>query len=145
VARRFVFRWRHFDEPIDGLVYASAVAIGFATLENLIYLPWLGWVEQAARSLTSPLMHSLFAAIWGFGAGRAAFRARTPAARFAWQAIPLATSMLIHGLYDFLVIGLHATLPASGVVLVLWLLMIARARRLVREKGTDPSSRPSRK
>ena len=34
----FVFRRPVFDEPIDGIVYAVAAALGFAALENFVYL-----------------------------------------------------------------------------------------------------------
>lgn len=132
VARGIIFRWRHFDEPIDGLIYASAVAIGFASLENVLYLPYLSWPEQLARALASPLTHSLFAALWGFGMSRARFSARTGLGRFLWQALPLLASMALHGLYDFFLLAFHATFVASGIALVLWLLLIRYARRAVR-------------
>jgi len=135
VARALIFRWKQFDEPIDGLIYASAVAVGFAAVENLLYLPHLDWPEQLARALTSPLTHSLFAAIWGLGLIHARLHAPTRGARFLLQALPLAASMLLHGFYDFLVIGPGATLPASGIVLVLWLWMIVWARSVVRGRS----------
>ena len=37
-----VYHWDEFDEPIDGVVYGVAVALGFATLENLLYVTRLG-------------------------------------------------------------------------------------------------------
>jgi hypothetical protein len=43
--------------------------------------------------------------------------------------------MVLHGLYDFLLIGVGATIPASGLALVLWLFLIVYARRLVRLDG----------
>lgn len=132
VARTLVFRWRHFDEPIDGLVYASAVAIGFASLENVLYLPYLNWPEQLARALASPLTHSLFAAVWGFGVSRARFYARTRVGRFLWQVLTLLLSMGLHGLYDFFLLALNATFLASGIALVLWTFLIVHARRLIR-------------
>lgn len=33
-----VYKHVEFDEPYDGIVYAVAVSLGFATLENFIYL-----------------------------------------------------------------------------------------------------------
>jgi RsiW-degrading membrane proteinase PrsW (M82 family) len=131
VARLFVFRWRHFDEPIDGLVYAGSVAIGFATIENVLYLNHLTWVEQLARAVASPLTHSLFAAIWGFGVSRAFFVARTARSRFLWQAGALLASMAVHGLYDFFLLAYNATYVASLIALVLWLFLIRHARALV--------------
>jgi len=31
-----------FDEPIDGMIYAAAVGLGFASLENIFYV-WDAW------------------------------------------------------------------------------------------------------
>src|ERR1700688_4496794 len=31
-------RNRHFNEPVDGMIYASAVALGFAAIESLLYI-----------------------------------------------------------------------------------------------------------
>lgn len=136
VARGLVFRWRHFDEPIDGLIYASAVAIGFASVENVVYLPYLHWSAQLARALVSPLTHSLFSALWGFGTARAFFESRTRASRFLWQALPLGLAMAVHGLYDYVLLAHDATLVCSAVALVLWIMLIVYARRVSRSHGT---------
>jgi len=52
-ARLFLFRSRHFDEPMDGLIYAAVVAIGFASVENVLYLEGLTWGEALARAAAS--------------------------------------------------------------------------------------------
>ncbi len=132
LARSLVFRWRHFDERIDGMVYAAAVAIGFATVENLLFAPLLSWPEMLARAVTSPLTHSLFAAIWGFGTAHALLVCRSRGRRLLWQLGSLALAMLAHGLYDFLLLGFNATIPASGVILLLWVGLIWNSRRLIR-------------
>ncbi|ANM31823.1 hypothetical protein ABI59_23055 [Acidobacteria bacterium Mor1] len=137
VARLFVYRWHAFDEPVDGLVYASAIGIGFAALENLLFLPYLPWSEGLARSIASPLTHSLFAAVWGFGLSRARLRTATAAGRAMWMVLPLAASMLLHGLYDFALLAAEATWAASAITLAIWLPVIAYARRLV---GRDLSA-----
>ena len=131
-ARLLVFRWRHFDERIDGMVYAGAVAIGFATVENLLYAQILPWPQQLARAVTSPLTHSLFAAIWGFGAAHALIVCRSKGCRLLWQLVPLVLAMAVHGLYDFFLLAFNATLPASAVILLLWVALILHSRRLVR-------------
>src|SRR5262245_45655532 len=32
-----VYHWKEVDEPLDGLIYGVAIALGFATLENVLY------------------------------------------------------------------------------------------------------------
>ncbi len=152
VARLTVYRSRDFDEPIDGIVYAATVAIGFATVENLLFATYLGAGEQVARSLASPLTHSLFAAVWGFGIARARFDARSAVGRLTWQGGTLVSAMALHGLYDFVLLAWGAAYLAGGIALVLWLALIAHARAVVRRpghrvrprKGPEPDTAASR-
>lgn len=139
VAALTVFRLRDFDEPIDGIVYAATVAIGFATLENLLYAPHLGAGEQAARALASPLTHSLFAAVWGFGVARARFAARNPGARRFWIGSTLLAAMVLHGLYDFSLLALNAAYVSGAIALALWIALIVHARRVA---GQGPTAQP---
>jgi len=115
------FRSRHFDEPVDGVVYAASAALGFACVENALMLREhpLGWV-WIARTLLALPAHVFFAAAWGYALGRAK-REKRPGAIFpaAWVVATAA-----HGLYAHLVYGrgagaLVGTLPllaAMGVV-----------------------------
>ena len=107
------FRSKHFDEPIDGLVYAASAALGFACIENALTLrdnP-LGWI-WIARTLVALPAHVFFACLWGYALGRVK-RIKRPGPLFpaAWL---LATGA--HGLYAHLVYGrgpgaLVGTLP----------------------------------
>lgn len=130
-ARLTVFRRKEFDEPIDGLIYASMVAIGFATVENVLYLPYLDWRQQLARSLTSPLTHSLMAAPWGFAAAQARLSGASFHVRLAIVGTGLAASIFLHGIYDTFLLAFGLTLPAAATALALWIGILLRARRLV--------------
>ena len=72
-----VLRFREFDEPIDGIIYASFIALGYAAVENLIYLSYLTPLEALARGFAGPVVHILFASIWGYTIG-CAFLERRP-------------------------------------------------------------------
>ena len=44
-----VYHWDEFDEPLDGVVYGVAVALGFATLENMsCSSPGWGWASPGS-------------------------------------------------------------------------------------------------
>ncbi len=96
------FRSKYFDEPYDGVVYASAAALGFAVTENarmLMTHPHEGvWLARAALALPANVF---FATAWGYALGRAK-RQKTPGPIFpaAWL---LAT--LMHGLYAHILWG----------------------------------------
>ena len=123
---RFV---RQFDEPIDGIIYASFIALGFAAVENLRYLEFLTTRQAFARGFAGPVLHIVFASIWGYYVGRAWLRRR--AVIFTAFAA-LAFSAVVHGVYDFVVIGLAAPwLPISASLIVgLWIWRLCLIRDL---------------
>lgn len=134
------FRSRWFDEPLDGLVYSSAAALGFATVENAmtlrVHAPTGIWLLRTALALPA---HVFFACAWGYALGRAK-RAKRPGAMFplAWL---IATAA--HGLYAHLVYGrgpgaLVGTIP---ILLAMGLPTVFAIRDL-RERA-DRSSRTS--
>lgn len=134
VAWAVLFRTRWFDEPIDGLVYAATVAIGFASLENALYAPHVDGVTQLARAATTPLTHSVFSALWGFGSGRALLVEKTPLRRALWLVIPFVLAAVAHGVYDAVVVTLELPWLASLVVLGIWAFVIGYARAIVKER-----------
>jgi len=157
VAFLFVFGWSEFDEPIDGFVYAAAISIGFASVENYYNLPSLPLWEQLAHTATLPLTHTLFAAVWGFGIAWARLCIGPGARRTALQACSVLLAMSLHGLYEFLLFAYQATFLTSGLILVIWVFVIWRARECLRqqaalattshlvipEKGSSHNSSPS--
>lgn len=63
-----VFRNRYFDEHFDGIIYAAAVALGFAVVENYFYLnDQPSWeVLPVLRSILSVLGHYAYAVLMGY-------------------------------------------------------------------------------
>ena len=111
-----VFWHRELDEPIDGIICASFVALGYAAVENVIYLGFLTHYEAAARGFAGPVVHMLFASIWGFTIG---------CTRIRGESIlhPMTGGFLVaaglYGLYDFIVLqqSLNA-LPIAALLVV---------------------------
>jgi len=107
-ARTSVFRHAEFDEPMDGIVYAAAAALGFASIENVGYLFSAqrenGWVAFeivfVARALLSVPGHVLFSSIWGAALGRAKFIQDQGATRRLLFS-GLLGAMALHGLFNF--------------------------------------------
>ena len=69
IAASNVLKHHEFDEPIDGLVYATAATLGFATLENALYMLEGGAGLILLRGPISTLGHILFAGAWGYALG----------------------------------------------------------------------------
>lgn len=124
-----VVRFRAFDEPLDGIIYASFIGLGFAFAENLGYLDYLAPLEAAARGFASPVIHILFASIWAHWITRAWLDKR-PLLLPGLAGFLIAT--LLHGSYDFLVL-LHpvAALPTAAVMIVIvWVWRLRLMRRM---------------
>jgi RsiW-degrading membrane proteinase PrsW (M82 family) len=132
-------RFRAFDEPVDGIIYASFIALGFATLENVQYLQFLSGPEAIARGFAGPIVHILFASIWAYQVGLAHLARRN---RLIVATGYLALTALLHGAYDFLVIALPlSALPLAALMILgiwLWRMHLIRdLHRTAQRYGVD--------
>jgi protease PrsW len=124
-----VLRFEHFDEPLDGIIYASFIALGYAAVENLYYLQFLTVPEAIARGFVGPVIHVLFASIWAYWITRAHL-ARRSSVRAALLGLLLSSGL--HGVYDFLVLLQPvAALPAgAGLIAAIWIWRLRLMRRM---------------
>ena len=110
-----VLRFRAFDEPLDAIIYASFIALGYALIENLHYLDFLTRNEAIARGFAGPLVHIVFASVWAYYIGLAHFSSRSVMrTALTW----LLVTALLHGTYDFIALGLPKIALASAAFLV---------------------------
>jgi RsiW-degrading membrane proteinase PrsW (M82 family) len=109
-------RLRAIKEPLDGLLLAAAVALGFATVENISYGLRFGMDVLWTRSLLCSAGHMIISATWGFYYGIILFRKQN--IKHKTQLAPVLSALVpaavIHGLYNFLV-----TMDLSFYALVL--------------------------
>jgi protease PrsW len=91
-----------FNEQVDGIIYAAAGALGFATFENIFFIADVGESIILLRGPVSALAHVLFAAMWGASLGFAHFY--TDRVR-KWRMIGfgLARAILTHAIFDILI------------------------------------------
>lgn len=125
-------RFKAFDEPLDGIIYAAFIALGFATVENIQYLQYVTGLEMLGRGFASPLVHIMFASIWAYYIGLAFLHQQ----RLAIVVLKyLGLAALMHGIYDFIVIALPvAALPSSALlILAIWLWRMRLIRDLHRK------------
>ncbi|WP_251555261.1 glutamic-type intramembrane protease PrsW [Neobacillus muris] len=97
-----VYQHVEFDEPFDGIVYGSAVSLGFATVENVFYLIANGIEHAMTRALLPVSSHALFGVIMGYYIGKAKF---TDGSKAKWVILSLLLPVLLHGIYDFILIS----------------------------------------
>lgn len=96
--RFILYRNKNFNEPFDGIVYATMVGMGFATLENVLYVFNYGVTTGILRMFTAVPAHATFAILMGFFLGRAKFTHRK---EFSYSVLALLIATAFHGAYDY--------------------------------------------
>ncbi len=122
--RLYIFPKAAFNEPMDGIVYAVLIAMGFATAENLQYVLVLqgGFESGLVRMFTAVPAHGMLAVIMGYFVGQAKFD-NYNRLRLFMRGLGLA--ILGHGAYDFFILQQYypglAILALVLLVLGYWL------------------------
>ncbi|MED2011323.1 MULTISPECIES: glutamic-type intramembrane protease PrsW [Brevibacillus] len=94
-----VYKHVEFDEPYDGIVYAVAVSLGFATLENFIYLIINGVDIAFWRAFLPVSSHALFGVWMGYYLGKAKFSGKANL-ELRRLFVSLALPIILHALYN---------------------------------------------
>lgn len=114
-----------FDEPVDAMVYMITSALGFAALENALFILPLfqentlsALIITANRFFGANLLHSLASGLMGFFLARAFFSPR----RHHFIAMGVVLAALLHAGFNYLIL-VKETVP-QGVFYVVALLVI---------------------
>jgi len=142
-----VFDRKEFDEPVDGMVYATAAALGFASVENIIYVlsSWAsGGVEAgvmilAGRSVLSVPAHALFSTMWGLALGWYKKNKNLKSSLFVVAG--LLAGMVLHGLFNYLTSeNLFGGLLFLTVLAVAWRVVFLLIKKALKQKTADIST-----
>jgi RsiW-degrading membrane proteinase PrsW (M82 family) len=96
--RSYAFPKKSFDEPFDGIVYSVMIGMGFATVENILYVQQHGLGTAIVRMFLSVPAHATFAVLMGYFAGKAKFK---PERRKFYLFTGIFWAAFFHGTYDF--------------------------------------------
>jgi protease PrsW len=136
--RLYAYPKEEFNEPMDGIVYAVMVGMGFATLENIFYVlsDDFGGVRVAiGRAFTAVPAHAAFAVIMGAYIGLAKF---IPERRNSYMFTGIALAVFFHGLYDFFLLQKSYEFLTILSIIVL-VVVVNIARRLIKiEQALSP-------
>ena len=133
-------RSTRFASPADGVLYASAVGLGFVTAHDAEHFvaAHAGAVDLARVLLAAPA-HVFFAAAWGYMLGRdAAKGGPRHIGSFAFN-LTWFGAMLFNGIYDHIVFGrTRAALIATAPILVAMAVTSAVVLRSLRPEDDIP-------
>jgi protease PrsW len=99
--RLSVYDSREFDERTDGIIYGTAVGLGFATALNIAFVVGSGGVDLgtgAIRIVLTSLAHASFGGVIGYFLGRQKFEARP----IWWMPVGVALAATLNGVFFFL-------------------------------------------
>lgn len=123
------YRSKEFNEVMDGIVYSSAAALGFATVENVFYVLSKGLGVGILRAVLSVPGHALDSSMFGYFLGQAKF-GRHRNAGLVWIGLLLAT--VFHGLWNS-ILSLGGNLLLVLVVYASqWVIVTVMMRRATR-------------
>ncbi|WP_437790941.1 PrsW family glutamic-type intramembrane protease [Sorangium sp. So ce693] len=122
----FYFLRREFDGIVDGIIYATFCALGFAAVENVLYYARASMQGSdvlagtfVLRGVFTPWLHPLFTSMTGIGFGLARESSRT----WVRATAPIGGYLLgvaLHAVWNFLPTALGR---AMGDIFMPWLLL----------------------
>jgi RsiW-degrading membrane proteinase PrsW (M82 family) len=96
---------KHFDEPIDAMIYMVTSAMGFAALENLFYLIGDNYQPQTSiaisifRFLGANFLHALCSAIVGYYFAKSIVEKKK-----SYFVFGIMIASLLHGIFNYYII-----------------------------------------
>ncbi len=117
----YILIWanRNFNERFDGIVYAVFISLGFALVENILYVVQggadVGWV----RAITAVPAHAFFGVTMGYYFGLAKFA--NDGLKTAYMVRALAWPIILHGFYDYCLMSEIPILLLAFIPFVIYL------------------------
>lgn len=136
-----------FDDPFDGIVYGVMVSMGFATLENVLYVLKYaqlgqGWQIGIQRMFLSVPAHATFGIIMGSFVGKSKFNKPK---RVLLMIAGLLGAIFFHGTFDFFLFvgqtGVVDTETGSallvGGAITSFIVALVLSRKLIKAQRLD--------
>ncbi|MCK5845971.1 MAG: PrsW family intramembrane metalloprotease [Bacteroidales bacterium] len=99
-----IWKSKEFDESIDGIVYAVFVGLGFAMVENIMYVVNGGGSVALMRAFLAVPAHALFGVTMGYYFSLSKF-AMDKASRNKYYRYAIISPIILHGVYDFILMA----------------------------------------
>lgn len=119
----FLLVWwnKNFNEHMDGIVYAAFVSLGFACIENILYVFGNGFGTGLVRAIISVPGHFLFGVLMGYFLSLAKFNKEK---QILYIALALLVPACVHGLFDWLLMAADGLSAAFGIILLLLFIVL---------------------
>ncbi|KGN02185.1 peptidase [Clostridium novyi A str. 4570] len=145
VVLRSVFNKEVFNEKLDGIIYCSFSALGFATVENIMYVVFdvsPSYYVGLYRGIFSVPAHLLFGVTMGYYMSLSKFSSeRSLKRKFLNKA--LLIPVLFHGIFDFILMSKNMFLAICFLPFVayLWLINLRKLNKYYLESKEENNIR----
>lgn len=122
-----IYRHVEFEDAYDGILYGASVSLGFATVENILYLLTYGKDIAFLRALLPVSSHALFGVVLGYYIGRAKFALEADKKRLLMIAFlaPFSLHLLYNSIFLIQELFLYLIIP---FMLFLWWFGLTRVK-----------------
>ncbi|HAX71092.1 MAG TPA: hypothetical protein DCY14_15870 [Anaerolineae bacterium] len=125
--RYSIYNSGEFDEPTDGVIYATAAGLGYATVLNINFVVSNGGVDLGAgiiRMAVVALAQAAFSGITGYFLGRAKFESE----QIWWMPLGITLAAVFNGVFNWLQgIVTRPTITLSGATTNTWMGLVLAA------------------
>jgi RsiW-degrading membrane proteinase PrsW (M82 family) len=119
--RYSIYNTEEFDESTDGVIYATAAGLGYATVLNIQFVVSNGGVDLGTgviRMAVVALAQASFSGITGYFLGRAKFESE----RIWWMPLGITLAAVFNGLFNWLHGRItQPTISLSGASVNIWI------------------------
>ena len=122
-----IYRHVEFEDAYDGILYGASVSLGFATVENILYLLTYGTDIAFIRALLPVSSHALFGVVLGYYFGRAKFADELDKKKFIFIALiaPFVLHFIYNAIFSIQELFLYLIIP---FMLFLWWFGLTRVK-----------------
>ncbi len=132
IVKKYAYNQVQFDEIMDGIIYTVIASLGFACLENILYVLNGNLSIALIRAFTAIPLHALASGVMGFYIGLAKFHDHEN----YYFLKGLFIAIMIHGIYDFLLFlsPLYGAVVGMGIfplLIVAFLVLQAKIKSAI--------------
>lgn len=128
ILRLRTWKSRHFDYSYDAIVYSVFISLGFAALENVLYVISSGIGTALMRMFTAVPGHACFAVMMGFFYSKAKYASVTgnKGKCRLFKALAMLIPILTHGIYDGILFAGEAMGDDAGMAfsVIAWIVFV---------------------
>jgi RsiW-degrading membrane proteinase PrsW (M82 family) len=129
----YAYHQQEFDEALDGVTFSATAALGFAAIENVVYLAQNDPMLVLLRGPLSNPGHALFSAVWGLSLSRAKTRPNLFSKRFPIILEGWIYASLLHSLFDILLVAAsRVSIIFFGLLVALMIVLFFQVRSRIR-------------